>query len=161
MPIAEYTPAREEIFYPGGSFAVRGLGVADIESLVRLHLTDMETIHAIVTQRVSPDGVTSADLTSIAVELIQRLPVLAATAIALAADELEHTPKVLQMPLHVQFVALKAIAELTFKDIAGLKLMIATTVTAVRAAQPRTESSLLPGLSSSGGTGGIARPPTS
>lgn len=140
MPLSEYNPARTEVFFPGGSFMVRGLAVSDLTVLTRLHLSDIESVREVILEK-GANGLTPEVAMEMAIEVIQRAPLAAATAIALAADELDQAPKCLTMPLHIQFAALKAIGELTFEDVAGLKLMIATAVNAVRAALPRAEPS--------------------
>lgn len=143
MAIADYVVVRKEISLPnGGSFSVRGLGVTECGSLVRLHLDEMEEVRAIVQAGFSTTaGISDRAAASVGLELVQRVPVVVSTVIALAADELESASMVMTLPLYTQFAALKAVAELTFQDVAGLKLMLTTVLNAVRVALPRAEPS--------------------
>lgn len=142
MALADYEPARVRIELPGGNhFNVRGLSVADIGSILRLHLEDMEVVREIVLDQVRGE-LTTGSAINVGFDFIQKCPSLAATVIAVAADELEHAPKVLALPVYVQFAALKTIAVLSFEDIAGLKRMVAMAVNAVREALPLAEPSL-------------------
>ncbi len=122
MALADYQPARYEVFFPGGSFFVRGLGVSDIGTLCRLHLADMEATIAIV--QANPglmyDPVVAQQF---GFDLIQKIPGLAATIIAAAADEIEFAENARKLPLTAQFAALSAVAEMTFQDMAGLNFI--------------------------------------
>lgn len=136
MGIPEWIAETREVQLPGGShFTVRGLGVGDIASLLRLHLEDMEEVRSLVMERMGAE-ISEKSIADLGLQVITRLPLVAATVIALAADDLEATERVTRFPLHIQFAALKHVAELTFQDVAGLKLMLTTATMTVSAALP-------------------------
>jgi hypothetical protein len=119
MPISDFKPGKETVPFLGGSFDVRGLTVADLTSLAKIHMPEMELLTRAVAGRageLTPDTARALGL-----ELLQESPLLAANVIAHAADELDELQTVMKMPVYVQLAALEAIGRLTFRDVAGVK----------------------------------------
>lgn len=130
MSLSELQLPTEEIQIPGGgSFAVRGLAVADISSLFRHH---GETLNRVYVDRIEADDF---DLAAVARELITTAPLAVAELIALAADEPETWKTVLRLPLPVQIRALEAIAALTFESEADVKNFVEAVIRGSQAVQ--------------------------
>lgn len=159
MSLADFKPARAEIFFPGGSFQVRGLGVSDIGTLCRLHLDQMETIAeaARANAGLMQDPVL---LQQFGFDIVGKVPAVVATIIAISADELELAEAALKLPLVTQFAALRAIAELTFQDMAGLDFILTTGKTLLGLALPPVDPAPIDneGHLSSGGIGHTEAP---
>lgn len=117
-----------EVEFPGGKFAVRGLSLDDIAYLVRRHKASLEELYDAFQAEGEPT--TEAALNFVG-PLVQKMPALAADAIACGAGEggdAEAEMVAAQLPFPVQVEALEHIIVLTFATEGGLKKLMETVV---------------------------------
>lgn len=128
MKLTEYRPPHRTITVDVGvEFTVRGLSVGDIGKILSDSIGEIESIRALIVSVVNgQDGLTASAAVTLGMELIQRVPKVAASIIAMAADEPWATDSIVQMPIFVQYPALEAIGELTFKDVVTFQLILAS-----------------------------------
>jgi hypothetical protein len=96
----------------GGSFAVRGLSLNDVTTLLNSSETELRAMFNIflgVDQNAA-----ASDLLQTAVPALQQFPKLASLMIALASDEPEAAAVVAKLPMQTQIDALEAILRLSF-----------------------------------------------
>lgn len=122
----------ETITLPGGdTVAVRGLSLSDITFLVNQHKDVLRSLYDQVAG--NPESLTSGDAGVIGSILAESAPIVAATAIALAADELDAVDIVMKLPFPVQVDALDKIGRLTFEMEGGPKKVIETVIRVIQA----------------------------
>lgn len=119
MSLADYTPARTEIFHHGKPMlTVRGLNTDDISALVRHHIQDLQTL----VKTFSPDGKLlpeNPNVDALLFSLITKFPTTAARMIALAADEPDQIENARKLPFPLQMEIALNIVKLTFEDVGG------------------------------------------
>jgi hypothetical protein len=71
-------------------------------------------------------------MADLAMELIRESPLLVGNLIALCSDEPAQLTAAIELPITVQIEAISVIAELTFKDIASVKKLIAGVTRMIR-----------------------------
>lgn len=101
----------------GEGFRVRGLSLADLSSLVRTHLPDLQ--QAFATYEAAQNDGSSAD--SLVLKLVQDAPVLTSHVIALASGEEDTAEQAKLLPFPVQVDALVKAMNLTFVAVGGSK----------------------------------------
>lgn len=128
MSLADIRQAlpREEVSCMGASFFVRGLSLTHLSALIAGRRTDVQTA---LNRWADVQG----DAGAFASTLITELPALAATVIALAADEPDQADAVMDLPAPVQVEALAKVARLTFENPAKAGEFLATVLRAVQA----------------------------
>lgn len=138
MPISDYKPQIASIEFPGGSFEVRGISLDDMAAVIDVHSTAVDLIREKMLQHqiVSPDQITPELAADVVVSVIRECPSLAAQVISLAADEREAYGIVMKMPITLQMQALRAIGELTFRDLATAKKFVADVRSLIGAILP-------------------------
>lgn len=106
------------------TMTVRGLGLADVSKIIRVHYNDLGALFDIYEQSAGGDlsAIAAGKFTT---QLIVDAPGLIAHVIALAADEEGAIEIAQRLPMMVQYEALKAIGGLTFSDIEDVKKMFA------------------------------------
>lgn len=114
MALTDFVLPTEEVSFPGGSFAVRGLSLEDITVLLTTHGPVMEQFF----KKYSGSPEESSPM-EIGMSLVAQAPTVAAQIIALAADEPEKADVIRKMNLAVQQKALEKIAKLTFDASGG------------------------------------------
>ena len=119
MALKDFVIPTKEISFPDGStFAVRGLSLQDITTLLSRYGSEMEMFF----QRYA--GNDNVNPLAVGMDLLNQAPALLSTIIALAADEPDGGPIVARYPLNVQQEAIEAIAQLTFDAAGGPKKFI-------------------------------------
>lgn len=114
MALKDFVLPTKEVALPdGSSFAVRGISLEDITTLIADHGPVMEDFF----RKYSGD--TSQSPLEVGMNLIGQAPLLVANLIALAADEPKMTAVIRRFPLNVQQEALEKIADLTFDASGG------------------------------------------
>jgi len=114
------------IEFPGGDFAVRGLGFDDVSFLVQKHGQKLEPIFKDFTQ-------TSGDLTvesiaAFALPLLKAVPEIVAEMIACASGDKDDVGIARSLPFPTQLEALQRIVELTFSVSGGPKKLVETVI---------------------------------
>jgi len=142
MPLAEYTPKKEDVTIPGNSgFQVRGISLPDVSLLIDLHEYLISGIAEKVRNRkdlINGDdpvmvNEAMADLMS---ELIRESPLLVGHIISICSDEPDTYNQAMSLPITVQIDALTKIAGLTFTDLASVKKLAADVMNMVRGIIP-------------------------
>ena len=118
MPLAGYQPARREITFEGGSFAVKGIALNEISILVREHFPDLDAVFDLFHSGMQ--GMDATEIQQLAMVAVSQAPGLAANIIALAAGEGDASDAA-KLAAPVQVKALIEIGDLTFKDVGGPK----------------------------------------
>src|SRR5690606_18560006 len=108
MTLAAYKPETIDVKGKNYELTLRGLGMTDIASMMRTHLTDLEHVFELYEKHGESEMNTVA-LGRFALALIKDAPGLVAHAIALASDEPEHVDSAAKLPFMAQVSALKAI----------------------------------------------------
>lgn len=126
MNLADIQIPTADVETPGGSFAVRGLGIADFMQLVPKHLTPLNDVFK--RAQSGELSVDVADMAGVAAILQQAAPNFVAEAIACASDAPEQAAKVAKLGLGVQLDALEKVATLTFAAEGGLKKVVETVI---------------------------------
>lgn len=129
MALAQYEPVRQNVrMSRNGSFSVRGLNLADLSTLVTLHMVELEAAF----RMWSTSGVgAGGDLTTGILALVRDFPPLAANIIAMASDEPLEGEKARFLPFPVQVEAITAVGRLTFEDVGGLEPFMETLASLV------------------------------
>lgn len=120
MTLAAFTPETVTVSGKNYNFTVRGLGMQDIASMLRAHLTDLEHVFDLYEKQGGGD-MSHVALGQFVLALIKDAPGLVAHAIALACDEPDAVDNAAKLPFMAQVSALKAIGKLTFEEIGGVK----------------------------------------
>lgn len=128
MSLADLRKAlpREEVSYMGTSFFVRGLSLTHVSALIAGRRADVQTA---LNRWADLQG----DAGAFATALLTELPALAASVIALAADEPDQADAVQDLPAPVQVEALARVARLTFENPTKAGEFLATVLKAVQA----------------------------
>lgn len=116
----------EEIEFPGGNFAVRGLSLDDISYLVQHHGQRMESLFSDFAQ--TSGEITVEAIASFALPLLQAAPEIAADMIACASGDPEDSAIARTLPFPTQLDALQKLAGLTFSVSGGPKKLLETVV---------------------------------
>lgn len=135
MGLKDFKPATETISFPGGDFAVRGLGLVDLTVLLRSHY---DTASALFDKYVSAAAQTAADaampdvgfgqgdVKGVILGVLETAPQMISDAVALAADEPDMAPLVAKLPLISQIAAVEAVVRLTLEAEGGMEKLIET-----------------------------------
>lgn len=119
MGLKNYTPVRHELSIGGGeTISVRGLALNDISRLISHHLPDIEALFDLF---ASGAPVNDQQMQTLIMGVISDAPGFAANLIALAADEPDAAPNAELIPFPVQVDLLMKIADLTFREVGGVK----------------------------------------
>jgi hypothetical protein len=124
MGLADYQPETRVIQLKGGSFAVKGLSLVEITTLIRYHLPDVEAIVDLGLNVVDGKAdLTEDDLSRLAITFAEQAPGFVANLIALASGETDERSlqNAARLPFPVQVKTLINIAELTFDEVGGVK----------------------------------------
>lgn len=118
MSLSDFRPERRLIKFKTGSFEVKGLGLDDLSVLIHDHLVDLDKLMGVYSDN---DEVGSAALVSFAISLTREAPALVALVIALGAGDRSLVDRARDLPLAIQIGAIRAIGELTFEELGGVK----------------------------------------
>lgn len=121
----KFTPQRKTIHFTGGEIDVRGLSYPDLAQLVETHRDSATELYERFTG-IRKDAITAEEAGSIALEVVTKMPAVAAHIVALAADVPEDFEIVLRLPLDVLASALETTALLSFAMEGGLKNFLET-----------------------------------
>lgn len=137
MGLQNYKPATAEVPFPGGSFAVRGLSLDDIASLMRVHYSPLsalfdryvaESTVAVIEESAIGDMLGLNDVRGVVMETLTHTPGLIADVIAQAADVIgtkeAHTVRLL--PMGCQVEAIERIVQLTLEAEGGMEKLMGT-----------------------------------
>jgi len=142
MPLAEYTPKKEDVTIPGNSgFQVRGISLPDVSLLIDLHEYLISGIAEKVRNRKDliageDDALANEAMTDLMSELIRESPLLVGHIISICSDEPDTYNQAMSLPITVQIDALTKIAGLTFTDMASVKKLAADVMNMVRGIIP-------------------------
>lgn len=125
MSLAEFQPETITITHKKVSFPVRGLSLQDISSLLRTHSDDLEAVFEMYEQEANGLNFGNMAMAKFATRLIADAPGLVSHLIALAADEPTMVNNAARLPLITQIEALKAVGQLTFEEVGGVKKLLA------------------------------------
>lgn len=120
MALSDFKPETELVSGRNYKFSVRGLGMVDISSMMRTHLSDLEHVFDLY-EREGAGDMSNVALGRFALALIKDAPGLVAHAIALACDEPDAVENAARLPFMAQVSALRSIGKLTFEEIGGVK----------------------------------------
>lgn len=131
MALKDYQIPKRDVPLPnGGRFAVRGLSLPDITTLVDRHA---DTLRALFDHYSGGEqGVALDDLGGVGVSVLRTAPALAAEIIAISADEPDSVETVTKLPFPIQVEALEHVAKLTFDTTGGPKKVIETVIRILR-----------------------------
>ena len=119
MALRDYSPQTVTVNLPGSnSFAVAGLSLSDLTSLLSEHRADFLAAVALFEEH-------KADPANFALDAIKILPELVAKAVARAAGEPDAVRVVASLPAPILLEAVMAIGRLTFEDEGALPKFIA------------------------------------
>jgi hypothetical protein len=126
MALSNYKAATREFPLGDGSFAVKGLSLVDITHLIRHHLPDLEALVDIATQALNGrKELTEGDVDLLAIALAEHAPGFVGNLIASAevggAKDQASAEGAMAMPFPLQIEVLLTIADLTFKEVGGVK----------------------------------------
>jgi len=113
MKLSELEIPTETVEVPGGTIAVRGLGLPDLTYLLRYHGEALEGVYLekIVSAEADPEAFNMAAL---ARAVMEAAPMAVAQAVALAADEPDMATKVARLSIPTQIEAIEKVLVLTF-----------------------------------------------
>lgn len=146
MSLADYQPEQRVIPIGKTSFAVTGLSLGHVTSLVRTHLDDLDALYDIGSNVITNKAdVTEQDLTKIAVAVAEQAPGFVANLIALAAGEYNAAAinNAHSLPFPTQVKALVEIAELTFAEVGGVKKGLGLVAGLLKKTQAESQQTLL------------------
>lgn len=136
MGLSAFTPKTDEVEFPGGKFAVRGLSLEDFTVLLRKHYEPMESIFNKYVTEAAIEAVDAAtngenkigldDVRGVILEALEVAPALIGDVIARAADEAENPHMARLLPAGVQIDAIGKIVTLTLEAEGGLEKLIET-----------------------------------
>lgn len=116
----------------GDSMEVRSISLPDVAVLITAHEYTISSLAMKVMNRrelfEQPDRKPeelSEIMQDLIMEVLKDSPILAGNIIALCADEPEEMHTAAHLPLPIQIEALSVIADLTFKDPAAIKKLVA------------------------------------
>jgi hypothetical protein len=135
MPLADYSPQREEVAFTGGSFIVRGLSLDDISLLMQNHAQDLDKLIAIYSAGIKGDAAVAA-FAQYTIALAKEAPGLVGNLIAIASDEPDVVDKARALSMPTQVAALKVIGRLTFAEAGGPKKLFESLSELVRMVAP-------------------------
>jgi len=122
----KFTPQTKTIHFTGGSISIRGLSYPDIAQLVAAHRDTATELYERFTGIRKQDAITAEDAGSIALDVVTKMPAIAAHVVALAADVPDEFENVLRLPIDVLTAALETTALLTFSMEGGAKNFLET-----------------------------------
>jgi hypothetical protein len=126
MSLRSYRPATYALHVAGSDpIRLRGITVADLSMLYNAYSDDFAALFAAFTS-VKEKATDRAGMNFLALELVQRLPDLAAALIACAADEPDAKDAAASLPFPAQVTALTEIARMTFEASGGLGNFLAS-----------------------------------
>lgn len=126
MSLADFTPEWHAIkTRKGEGFAVRGLSLDDLTTLIRTNMEDLKVAVATF-QRAEIEGIPAEQVLLL---LLKDAPSLAAQVIALGAGEMSAEREAKLLPFPLQMDAITNILRLTFEDVGGPKNFFATLLT--------------------------------
>lgn len=133
MSLKDFTPKTETITIPsGGEFAVRGLSLDDITSLVQLHYGPLAALFdKYIAEGVAnavTDSASDENVTAVVMDLARQAPRLIADVICHAADERDAQASVSLLPIGVQVATIEAVLRLTLEAEGGLEKLAATVM---------------------------------
>jgi hypothetical protein len=114
------------------AFNVSGLSLTDIVQLVDVHRDALEEGFNRFSGR-DPNSVTENEAMAVVMDMLQKVPPLAAHIISISAKDIENYADYLDLPLGVQIDALQKIGELTFASGGGPKKIFDLAMKAARA----------------------------
>ena len=123
----------ETVPYGTQSFTVRGLGLADIAYIVRLHSPTLADLYAQAIGGTLPDNVHE-----IAINMLGDFAPLAGLVIACSMDEPQNAALAAKLPLSVQAEALEKIMGLTLIASGGLEKLVEIVAKAMGSAAKLT-----------------------
>ena len=127
MALKDFVLPTEEVQLPDGStFAVRGLSLEDITTLISKHGPVLEQFF----RRYADNQ--DANPMEVGMGLIEQAPALVAQIIAIAADEPDAADRVRKFPLTVQQDALEKLGKLTFDASGGPKKFVEAVIRLVQ-----------------------------
>lgn len=119
MSLASYTPERVALqIQEENTLLLRGVSLSDLSVLIREHMPDLDLIADTVMAAESWQDINIGDIAQM---IVSQMPGLAANLIALSAEEPAQADVVQLLPFPTQIDAVLKIAELTFKDVGGIK----------------------------------------
>lgn len=129
--LSDIVVQEKTIKFSGGEFAVRGLGLHAIAGLMNSGARDdIDKAVELFQGAVDADEV---QLESTLSNLVTTLPSLACRVIAFAAGEPKMYAKVGELPLPIQFDAIRAIFSLTFEGADSIKNFIGALLSSLKA----------------------------
>lgn len=126
MSLKDIKLPEEVIEFPGGNFAVRGLGFDDVSFLVQKHGQKLEPIFTDFTQ--SSGDLTVESIAAFALPLLKAVPEIVAEMIACASGDKDDVAIARALPFPTQLEALQRIFELTFSVSGGPKKLVETVI---------------------------------
>ncbi|QJI52241.1 pre-tape measure frameshift protein [Cronobacter phage JC01] len=136
MSLADFQPETRTVKVKNVTFEVRGLSFADISSLIRTHMDDLEAVFTMYEREAQGLNFGNLAMARLATALISDAPGLVAHIIALAADSPEFVDKAARLPAFTQLDALKKIGAMTFEEVGGVKKLLEMIVELVENLQP-------------------------
>lgn len=112
----------------GAAVELRALSTADMFSLFRGYKEDLKVFFDRLNEIKETGRLDLLQAPTIAAVMLENIPIVAAHAIALAADEPDQTTTAFGLPFPVQLEALQAVYELTFGTEGGIKKVLETVI---------------------------------
>lgn len=142
MALSDFTPEQTTMSIGNTSISVRGLSLVDVSSLMRTHLSDLESVIELYEKSAQTEGLSSIALGKFAIALVKDAPGLVAHMIALAADEPSMAEKAARIKMLDQIKLIKAIGALTFEEVGGVKKLMGEFTEMLQRMRPEQAASL-------------------
>lgn len=138
MSLSDFEIRYDDVMYRGAvATAVRGIALNDITTLIREHLSDMNTVFDLYEKEGADVALMKA--MEFAVKMVDEVPELVSSIIIKATDETdspELREKLRKLPIALTVEVMRKIIEITVEDAGGAKKLIDSLVMMVRTVKP-------------------------
>lgn len=128
MSLRDYKPRTEDVSFPGGSVAVRGLTPSEVAVLIKDFKEDAIKIYSLIKTMDIGALKTNDDFFAKMITVVSDVPNLVAKVIAIAANEPDSHEFAADLPLAFQFELICKVGALTFTVDGDLKKLVANLV---------------------------------
>lgn len=132
--LSGFIPATDDVTYPGGKFAVRGLSLEDFTVLIRSHYPPMVSLFEKYIGEAGMErldvavggGLKLGDMEGVVLDALDTAPALIGDVIARASGETENPHIARTLPMGVQIDAIGKIVKLTLEAEGGMEKLMGT-----------------------------------
>jgi hypothetical protein len=132
--LSGFIPVTDDVTYPGGKFAVRGLSLEDFTILIRSHYPPMLALFEKYVSEAGMErldvevggGLNLGDMKAVVLDALDTAPALIGDVIACASGETENAHIARTLPMGVQIDAIGKIVTLTLEAEGGMEKLLGT-----------------------------------